>query len=483
MRFSENDHLRVGDNNIINPMFTVWETLGESPSSAIFWSLVDRYKITNVVFGGNDNLHFLKRDTPDKNQHNVLSINGTAGKAHAFCPHGAAELVIFGLQEMSDEWYENISIANDKGINVYVDYSWEQIPQWKIDNEDFIEYCLDNNIKFLANCYDIRPSLNPKSSLYNTIDRKTKKPNCKKFLETNMVNTKEVHEFFTRVSVNHTTNSSWNLARCPVDWKDKKYMFSGMIGECRKLRNSLLIAGLHQKGLIENNRWSWLAGYDPYYQDEDDPKNDIWYMKYLGGDKKWWHNEDEDIMSIIDYFYDNVNDIIRDNPFEKQTDNFKLPYSNDICYYNDGDKQLDVYQERRIPQEIMESHLYVTQESNPHPGFFTEKTFKPIMLGLPFVVCSGACANTILKNEYGYEIFEEIIDYSFENDINVQQDSYWSHIKNVTKLVDELDRINKEGPGLFDNKIVQEKVRYNQDLFYKRTTTDRLLSKVKEWYQ
>ena len=66
---------------------------------------------------------------------------------------------------------------------------------------------------------------------------------------------------------------------------------------------------------------------------------------------------------------------------------------------------------------------------------------------------------------------------------DIQQDFNWAYVKNVTKLVDELDRINKEGPGLFDNKIVQEKVRHNQDLFYKRTTTDRLLSKLREWYQ
>ena len=244
MRFSEKDHLHVGDNEIVSPMFTVWESnqahVRKYPSSAIFWSLVSRYKINNVVYGGEDGLCHLEGSKPDKNEYNILSINATAGN-HNFCSGGGADLVISGKQEISDDWYKNISYAIDNGIKVFIDYSWEQVPQWKIQNEDFVDYCLNNNIKLLTNSYDIRPALDPKSILHGIIDRKFKKENVIKFLEENVVNTKEVHEFFTRVSVNNKINLSWNLARCPVDWKDKKYMFSSMIGECRKLKNCLFI--------------------------------------------------------------------------------------------------------------------------------------------------------------------------------------------------------------------------------------------------
>lgn len=56
-------------------------------------------------------------------------------------------------------------------------------------------------------------------------------------------------------------------------------------------------------------------------------------------------------------------------------------------------------------------HL-VTESETCHISF-SEKVFKPILTGIPFLVFGGVGFHTKLK-EYGFELYDEIFDYSFD---------------------------------------------------------------------
>ena len=70
---------------------------------------------------------------------------------------------------------------------------------------------------------------------------------------------------------------------------------------------------------------------------------------------------------------------------------------------------LDSY--RTTPKEMYTTALNIILESTPRGNFWTEKTFTAIANSKPFFINGGAYVNYNLKG-YGFEVFEEIFDYS-----------------------------------------------------------------------
>lgn len=126
-----------------------------------------------------------------------------------------------------------------------------------------------------------------------------------------------------------------------------------------------------------------------------------------------WHNLDE-----FDYNYQ-----------FKYWSPEKLNFDNE---FTRPDGICDIF---KPPQEFQTSLFSFISESNTNCLFYTEKTFLPILNKRPFFIYGAPHANTYIKN-LGFEIFDEIIDYTFdsvENDTRRCQ-LYFEQASNLAKI-------------------------------------------------
>ncbi len=99
----------------------------------------------------------------------------------------------------------------------------------------------------------------------------------------------------------------------------------------------------------------------------------------------------------------------------------------------------------RMPKDYFNSFLHLVSEG-VHDGYFiTEKTVNPIMHKKPFIVQGIKGFHKLLKEELKFELFEEIFDYSFdeEEDWTVRTDAVIENLKSImnedhTKLYQKL---------------------------------------------
>jgi len=93
-------------------------------------------------------------------------------------------------------------------------------------------------------------------------------------------------------------------------------------------------------------------------------------------------------------------------------------------------------------------------ESLPCDAFITEKTFKPIAFGHPFMLCAMKDTLKYLKS-FGFESYDNIFDESYDslNTFNERLDLLYNNIEQFDIT-------------LYHSKLTQEKIQHNQDLFY-----------------
>lgn len=84
------------------------------------------------------------------------------------------------------------------------------------------------------------------------------------------------------------------------------------------------------------------------------------------------------------------------------------------------------------PNEFKTSAISLISESNTECLFYTEKTFVPIFHQRPFVIYGAPYANRYLE-KMGFKIFNEIIDYSFD-EIQDDTERCQAYFKEVAKL-------------------------------------------------
>ena len=98
------------------------------------------------------------------------------------------------------------------------------------------------------------------------------------------------------------------------------------------------------------------------------------------------------------------------------------------------------------------SFLTIVPESSDDFLFVTEKTFKAILLEQPFI-CLGFMNQNYILEEYGFELYHEIIDYSFDYKPNLKE--------RIDGVIDNL--LNLKGRNLNElNELVKEKIKRNK---------------------
>jgi len=110
--------------------------------------------------------------------------------------------------------------------------------------------------------------------------------------------------------------------------------------------------------------------------------------------------------------------------------------------------------------EAADSLLYLVTETvaTGKRHHLTEKTFKPIALGMPFVI-SGTHGSLKYLRSYGFKTFGDIWDESYDDEPNDQL-----RIEKIAKLLKSLDDMGEDKLILFDS--AKDIVKHNWDHFY-----------------
>jgi hypothetical protein len=222
-------------------------------------------------------------------------------------------------------------------------------------------------------------------------------------------------QWFPRYLSAYINYQDYNLLPKQVE---KKYLYTTLFGEIRKPHRLMLLAGLEKENLLS------------------------FYTKFI---RYTYTNFSYDYQNskYYEYIKENWNDLISDKMFDMNTvQESKLMY---------GDK--------KIPEEFHESYFNIVVESTTEEHFYTEKTYKPIMVKIPFFIHGSQYQNQQLKNYLDLELYDEIFDYSFDSVADVH--------KRTEMIVEEVRRISKEPRSIFTQPKTTEKLEYNFNIYNK----------------
>jgi len=389
----------------------------------------------------------------DKNRVNILLLHPYD---IAMCDGAEFKKDIFDYEWMRK--YTDIALENN--FKIIIDSSYDlrnakhlalSDPFFKKDNN----YVLNNDIKYLTHI----PPVNyyKLHSKYIEAEEEAKSQKYKE-IEKHLIEFK-TFKYQVRAQCGNDLNTY------PTNKYDKKYFFSLFFGEitCPDYR-LLSFYQFDKRNLQKHAAWSTFV--------VDDPE--------IGTP-----NFDRDVDNLSNSQYLPLRELVINNKNKLKSFAQNKPherYDVDKLYSNIDwtDKSINTnaliqFDELKMPQCAFDSHLYVTYESFcSHVCWYTEKSWKPIAHGFPFIIHGCYLQNRYLK-KLGYEIFEEIIDYSFEETaVDPNNDHEWVYNYDI-KFFDELERLVKEGPNLFYQPIIQEKIKHNRNLFFKETTTEKFL--------
>ena len=339
-----------------------------------------------------------------------------------------------------------IDMATNKGIRCIIDYSWEassvnDITSYKFwkRNERIIQ---DYDIQFLSNTSsDINHKLNSGKDFFLNFP---------------------MFSYEVR-STNATANIDYHLNTSMCLKEHKKYFFNLFIGDIDKFKNILTLASYYRRGLKESSVYSAVLGHN-------DNMIDMYEDRLRTHEAMFARHPIPDVNKTIEYLIQNEDDIIHKHlPFERYEGNPNF----DVNSRGSG------HVERKIPQVAHESHMWCVVETLSTTDIIhhTEKTFKPISAGHPFMVLGSINQNKDLK-KYGYELYDDIINYDFEEPCISNMFRYNA----IEKYFNEVERLIKEGPGIFYQKSVLEKVEWNKHNFQKQTTRDALQLELAELF-
>lgn len=94
-----------------------------------------------------------------------------------------------------------------------------------------------------------------------------------------------------------------------------------------------------------------------------------------------------------------------------------------------------LFQQEILPAEYANSFMQIVTESQDHTFFASEKTWIPLFFNKPFLV--AGCSDFHKKlNDMGFELYDEIFDYSFDNVTSIKK-RYDMIAYEVSKFVDK----------------------------------------------
>ena len=392
------------------------------------WNLCAKRGITNYFTGP---LKRVIRDKPEKNKNLKIYF---ADRDVMDPSWYAADKALVDEDDYSNELFlpvfqRNINWCKRNNIKTYIDMVWECIDDHGFHSEfkhsRLWKYFVDNDIKIVCHTCIDHPNL----------------ININRFFE---------FEFITTLYEEIENHSSLYLK--PKWYDDKKYFYCSHLG-CVTTKEDIqrfLVQGTEKRLFDDDFFWSTID------KKRQEPSESPYYLP------KYHH-------------------LFTANTWESRTENYYDRRIERETVIDDGkkiDKNFNMIElERRISPQMMDSECYVVFENTF--AYHTEKLMKPIYAQMPFIICSRAHqsrrygepnllnANRRIK-KLGYEIFEEVFDYSFE-------DKGLTSEQMMDELIKELIRVKKEGRKVWQQPSVKEKVRYNHYLLLKRASTEEMI--------
>ena len=235
------------------------------------------------------------------------------------------------------------------------------------------------------------------------------------------------HEFFFRY-VNK------NQAPVTVTDQDRKYDFT-VLCRTHKWWRATCMTDLLRQGLIDNSLWSYNTNCTINDNFDDNPIE----------------IDTINIRPDLDKF-------INQGPYK--CDNLSEKDHNDHHQVN-----TDLYTNSYI-QIILETHFDADQSNGT---FLTEKTWKTIKFGQPFVII-GPSGSIRALNDSGYKTFDQYIENSYDSILDNTQ--RWSAV------IDTVKKIKSDPKKVFHQCI--DDIIYNQKLFMSRGLEDlnRIIGKL-----
>lgn len=107
--------------------------------------------------------------------------------------------------------------------------------------------------------------------------------------------------------------------------------------------------------------------------------------------------------------------------------------------------------------------------------FYSEKTFKPMINGMPFIIFGQQYANSHLK-ELGFKLYDELFDYSFDNEPDVKK-RYLLIIAMIQDRIKMFNKMSKE-EQLEWRFQCEDKLKYNMSKVILEEKDDPALEKL-----
>ena len=110
-----------------------------------------------------------------------------------------------------------------------------------------------------------------------------------------------------------------------------------------------------------------------------------------------------------------------------------------------------------LPTEYFESFAQLISESDPNRLFFSEKISIALITGKPFLAAAGLHIHKYLKDTLGFKLYDEIFDYSFDNEPDQSKRSAMivENFKNLCNLsIEQLKELEVN---------LNDKIIYNQN--------------------
>ena len=186
---------------------------------------------------------------------------------------------------------------------------------------------------------------------------------------------------------------------------------------------------------------------------------------------------------LFDYGDISWNHITKDDPFK----DMGLVFN----YWNEERLTLDLETiEPTSEEQIHDTHLWtdyyleskclftvqtesIVRDNPSESHFLSEKTWKPLILGQPFITIGSPGYYEYLQS-FGFKLYDEIIDYSF--------DKVSDNESRIEQIVIELSKLKDRN---YDElySLIKEKVEYNRNLAISITKNDKYIpQKFKELY-
>jgi hypothetical protein len=212
-----------------------------------------------------------------------------------------------------------------------------------------------------------------------------------------------------------------NVVPCTIHSNKRGHDFT-VLSRTHKPWRATLMADLSRRGILDNSFWS----YRTDIQLDNDIQNPIRVTTYFPGLAEYT----EEFLAGAPYTCDSLTSDEHNDHSQHQPEHYIDSYCN----------------------IVLETHFDVDQSMG---AFLTEKTFKPIKHGQPFVIAGGPGSLEALRN-LGYRTFDHAIDNGY--DLEPDPAQRW------LKLLTAIRKIKEQDMQVWFNQC-REDIEHNQQLF------------------